>query len=56
MSYAQQHILLVDDDPGILVAVKQALAAHGYEVTTATNGLEAWLHSSTGRLSSSCWT
>ncbi len=40
MSYAQQHILLVDDDPGILVAVKQALAAHGYEVTTATNGLD----------------
>lgn len=41
MSYARQHILLVDDDPGILVAVKQALAAHGYEVTTATNGIEA---------------
>src|SRR6266566_6693609 len=41
MSYAQQHILLVDDDPGILVAVKQALASHGYEVTTATNGIEA---------------
>jgi two-component system KDP operon response regulator KdpE len=41
MSYARQHILLVDDDPGILVAVKQALVAHGYEVTTATNGSEA---------------
>src|SRR5712691_8138724 len=41
MSYAQQHILLVDDDPGILVAVKHALAAHGYEVTTATDGIEA---------------
>ncbi len=41
MSYAQQHILLVDDDPGILVAVKHALAAQGYEVTTATNGIEA---------------
>jgi DNA-binding response OmpR family regulator len=41
MSYAKQHILLVDDDPGILVAVKYALAAHGYEVTTATNGIEA---------------
>jgi DNA-binding response OmpR family regulator len=41
MSYAKQHILLVDDDPGILVAVKHALAAHGYEVTTATNGIEA---------------
>jgi two-component system KDP operon response regulator KdpE len=41
MSYAKQHILLVDDDPGILLAVKHALAAHGYEVTTATNGMEA---------------
>src|SRR3989454_10022157 len=41
MSYAKQHILLVDDDPGILLAVKHALAAHGYEVTTATNGIEA---------------
>jgi len=41
MSYAQQHILLVDDDPGILTAVKHALAAQGYEVTTATNGMEA---------------
>ncbi len=41
MSYTQQHILLVDDDPGILMAVKHALVAHGYEVTTATNGSEA---------------
>jgi two-component system KDP operon response regulator KdpE len=41
MSYAQQRILLVDDDPGIVVAVKEALRAHGYEVTTATNGIEA---------------
>jgi len=41
MSYAQQRILLVDDDPGIVVAVKQALGAHGYAVTTATNGIEA---------------
>ena len=41
MSYAKQHILLVDDDPGILLAVKHALTAQGYEVTTATNGIEA---------------
>ena len=41
MSYAQQRILLVDDDPGIVAAVKQALLAHGYEVTTATDGIEA---------------
>ncbi len=41
MRYAQQRILLVDDDPGIVVAVKQALGAHGYEVTTATSGIEA---------------
>ena len=41
MNYVKQPILLVDDDPGILVAVKQALVAQGYEVTTATNGIEA---------------
>src|SRR5450755_3380145 len=41
MNYVKQPILLVDDDPGILIAVKQALVAQGYEVTTATNGIEA---------------
>jgi two-component system, OmpR family, KDP operon response regulator KdpE len=41
MKHALQPILLVDDDPGILVAVKQALTAEGYEVMTATNGIEA---------------
>jgi two-component system, OmpR family, KDP operon response regulator KdpE len=41
MGYAQQSILLVDDDPGIVVSVKQALVAQGYEVTTATTGVEA---------------
>jgi two-component system, OmpR family, KDP operon response regulator KdpE len=41
MSYAYHPILLVDDDPGILLAVKQALVAQGYDVTTATNGIEA---------------
>ena len=41
MGHAKQRILLVDDDPGIMVAVKQALAAHGYQMTTATDGIEA---------------
>ena len=41
MGHARQRILLVDDDPGIMVAVKQALTSHGYEMTTATDGLEA---------------
>ncbi len=41
MSYAYHPILLVDDDPGILLAMKQALVAQGYDVTTATNGIEA---------------
>lgn len=38
---ARQRILLVDDDPGIMVAVKQALTTYGYKMTTATDGLEA---------------
>ena len=38
---ANQRILLVDDDPGIMVAVKQALTTYGYKMTTASDGLEA---------------
>lgn len=38
---ARQRILLVDDDPGIMVAVKQALATYGYKMTTAVDGIEA---------------
>jgi len=41
MGHARQRILLVDDDPGIMVAVKQALSAHGYQMTTATDGMAA---------------
>src|SRR6266481_810029 len=41
MSYARQSMLLVDDDPGIMAAVKQALVAHGYKMTTASDGEEA---------------
>ena len=41
MSHSKQRILLVDDDPGIMMAVKQALTTHGYEMMTATDGLEA---------------
>src|SRR5258707_2995223 len=37
----RQRILLVDDDPGIMVAVKQALSTYGYKMTTATDGLDA---------------
>lgn len=37
----RQKILLVDDDPGITMAVKQALTSHGYRVTTARDGIEA---------------
>jgi two-component system KDP operon response regulator KdpE len=36
-----KRILLVDDDEGIVAAVGPALAVHGYEVTTAPDGLEA---------------
>lgn len=37
----QKRILLVDDDAGIVAAVGPALAVHGYEVTTAVDGMEA---------------
>src|SRR2546426_8399715 len=41
MGHIRQRILLVDDDPGIMTAVKQALTNYGYEMTTAIDGVEA---------------
>lgn len=41
MSHSKPSILLVDDDPGIMAAVKQALIAHGYQMVTANNGEKA---------------
>lgn len=41
MGHASQRILLVDDDPGIMAAVKHALTTHGYKMATATDGVEA---------------
>ena len=36
-----QRILVVDDDPGIITAVKQTLSFHGFIVTTASSGKNA---------------
>jgi two-component system, OmpR family, KDP operon response regulator KdpE len=41
MNHGRTSILVVDDDPGILTAIKQALIKHRYEVRTATDGAEA---------------
>lgn len=41
VGYTRQSILLVDDDPGIMAAVKQALVAHDYKIMTASDGEEA---------------
>jgi len=38
---SQQTILVVDDDPDILMTTQVALDRSGYEVITATNGFEA---------------
>ena len=35
-------IIIVDDDPSILALVSRALEREGYEITTATNGSEAF--------------
>jgi len=40
---AQTRILLVDDDPDILVLAQRVLAAAGYAVTAAKDGIEALL-------------
>jgi DNA-binding response OmpR family regulator len=41
MTHGRTQILAVDDDPGILTAINQALLAHQYEVLTAIDGVEA---------------
>lgn len=37
----KQHILVVDDDPGIRLAVALKLRTSGFQVTEATDGVEA---------------
>jgi DNA-binding response OmpR family regulator len=37
--YAQQKILIVDDDPDIVVSLKEIFEREGFEVTSADNGL-----------------
>ncbi len=39
---SKKLILVVDDDPAIIVSVKAALETHGYEVITATDGEEGF--------------
>jgi CheY-like chemotaxis protein len=41
MTGVAARVLVVDDEPQILRALRTALAGHGYEVQTATNGDEA---------------
>jgi len=36
-----KHLLVVDDDPSLLLAVSETLRAEGYEVVTARRGAEA---------------
>ena len=37
----QTSVLVVDDDPAILITVSEILALEGYRVRTAANGVEA---------------
>ncbi len=42
MNYSNSHkLLLIDDDPHLILLVKDYLEFHGYEVLTATHGREA---------------
>ncbi|MBI3031425.1 MAG: response regulator [Candidatus Rokubacteria bacterium] len=49
MSENAPTILCVDDDPDVLSALQEYLAAQGYHVITATNGVEAFLQVSRQR-------
>jgi DNA-binding response OmpR family regulator len=39
---AKKRILIVDDDPDIVILIKYHLEAEGYQIITAYNGLEAF--------------
>src|SRR5688572_5197989 len=39
-----KQLLVVDDDPGLLLAVSETLRAEGYDVQTARRGAEAMVH------------
>jgi CheY-like chemotaxis protein len=43
-SSVADHVLVVDDDPNIVAAVRDGLEFEGYRVTTASNGVEALRH------------
>lgn len=45
----KQHILVVDDDPGIRFALTLKLRTSGYTVSEATDGVEALAHFEGGR-------
>jgi len=49
MTEAAPTILCVDDDPDVLWALQEYLAAQGYHAITATNGVEAFLQVSRQR-------
>jgi DNA-binding NtrC family response regulator len=38
----RSRVLVVDDDPGVVRTVRRILEGHGYDVTTAANGVEAY--------------
>ena len=40
----QKHVLLVDDDLALAETYKELIEAHGYEVSTAANGVLAIKH------------
>lgn len=40
MTASQQHILVVDDEPGIRTLLRKYLTRNGYRVTTAANGAD----------------
>ena len=50
---AEKHILAVDDDPTMRELIADYLTNHGFRVSTAADGREAWTASSTR--TSSTW-
>ena len=56
MTPQKTRVLVIDDEPQILRALRINLSVRGYEVFTAANGGEALRTAADHRPTSSCWT
>ena len=56
MPTASAHLLIVEDEPAIALALEDDLTLEGYKVTVVHDGLEALKRAARRRSTRFCWT